>query len=364
MPQQDSKNKKSKGAPEKGTRAPLRVAELDRTPTLNDLYHAFESARNEQETPVELLFKIPDQESTYLLTVVCPEDPGVLPSWDLSRLSHTAGSDSCTGPDSRAGLGSSSDVDSSAQLDSSWIYTGDDVALIHVHLSGLSASPHDASEQVQTPTDFVAASVMIDTLQTFPFAHFAQQPQPHPHPQSHLHPQLTATLEAQSETELAPFYAPIAKDFPSLRQHHELLLQPETGIFAQWSMMYFLEQEYYRFKACNYPVVLGLYDFAVVVGDESDALPASYIREIGHRIARAKRRIDLFGHFGVTICALMLPHTEYDAGNKVAQRIKKIIEDDAHNRGLPLIVKMGVAGMPIDANDVNGLINEAAERMC
>jgi hypothetical protein len=59
----------------------------------------------------------------------------------------------------------------------------------------------------------------------------------------------------------------------------------------------------------------------------------------------------------------MLPHTEYDAGNKVAERIKKIIQDDAQHRGLPFFIKMGVAGMPIHANDVNGLINEAAERM-
>jgi PleD family two-component response regulator len=128
-------------------------------------------------------------------------------------------------------------------------------------------------------------------------------------------------------------------------------------------MMYFLEQEYYRFKACNYPVVLGLFDFGVVAGGQSQPVPASYIKQIGHRISRAKRRIDHFGHFGDTICALMLPHTEYDAGNKVAERIKKIIQDDAQHRGLPFFIKMGVAGMPIHANDVNGLINEAAARM-
>src|ERR1700722_10369041 len=218
--------KNKKGKSRRSTPAPWRVAELEQTPSLDQLYQAFESARNQQETTVELVFRIQEQEKSYLLTLICPEDQGVLPSWELFNCSCDGG-----------------------RLNSSWSYTGDDVALIHEHLKALSPRARTPGDGAQAGNvEFATTSVKIDTAQVFPFAHLVQ-------------PHKAAVLEADP-----PFYSPVAKDFPTLRKQHELLLQPETGIFAQWSMMYFLEQEYYRFKACNYPVILGLYDFGVEEG--------------------------------------------------------------------------------------------------
>jgi hypothetical protein len=329
MPSDDPKKKKKRPADKtaplpvvrtKEDTGPLPIVdELTTTPSLDELYQAFESAYQNQGTSVNLGFRLPEQNDRYVLSVVCPLDQSVQPSWTLAKR-HEDG-----------------------KIEPAWTYTGDDVALIQVHLKGLSA--FSAAPMVpQTEPDFTAANVIIDTV--FPFSRNAE-------------PQRTAVLEALE----APFYAPIARDFPMLRKQHELILQPETGILAQWSITYFLEQEYYRFKACNYPVILALYDLGVQIGTEVKPLIASHIRQIGQRISRAKRRIDHFGHFGVTIYALVLPHTEYEAGQMVAKRIKSLIEEDAAARNIPLVVRMGVAGLPVDAIDVDSLITVAAERM-
>ena len=163
-----------------------------------------------------------------------------------------------------------------------------------------------------------------------------------------------------------PFMAPIARDFATLRKQHELLLQPETGVLSQWWMMYFLEQEYYRYKACSFPVTLAVFDLTMRTPNGLTPLSISHIKQIGQRVTNAKRKIDLFGHFGSTLYALMLPHTELIAGTNVANRIKILITEERQDHSWDnsqILVRMGIAAIPKDAQDLNGLILEAVENL-
>ena len=83
-------------------------------------------------------------------------------------------------------------------------------------------------------------------------------------------------------------------------------------------------------------------------------------------MTNAKRKIDLFGHFGSTLYALMLPHTELIAGTNVANRIKILITEERQDHSWDnsqILVRMGIAAIPKDAQDLNGLILEAVENL-
>jgi hypothetical protein len=297
----------------------VRLAELQNSPSLNDLYQVLESAKTELGRKFELVWKFSQDSPGYILSVGCPADQGIPPDWCLVM------------PDGSA----------------AWTYLGDDVALIQLHVRNL-AGFGDAGPPTPAFPDFSFPALnSADASNPFPFGEIGK----------------IATVEL-ADTE--PFMAPIAGDFATLRHHHEMLLQPETGILSQWWMMYFLEQEYYRYKACSFPVTLAVFDLTMLTTNGQTPLSVSHIKQIGQRVTNAKRKIDLFGHFGSTLYALMLPHTEIAAGTMVANRIKNQITGDRQAQGWDnsqISVRMGIAAIPTNAQELNGLIVEAVENL-
>lgn len=296
----------------------VRVAELDSSPSLNDLYQVLESAKSELGKKFELSWKTGTNTSDYILTVGCPADQGIPPDWSLTM------------PDGSV----------------AWSYLGDDVALIQLHVRNLSGG---TESRVPAFPDFSFQSLggTTEASDPFPFGEFGT----------------VATVEV---IDSEPFNAPIARDFAALRQYHEMLQQPETGVLSQWWMMYFLEQEYYRYKACSFPVTLAVFDLTMRTPRGLSPLSVSHIKQIGQRVTNAKRKIDLFGHFGSTLYALMLPHTEIGAGTNVANRIKLLITEDNQESGWDnsqINVRLGIAAIPTSAQDLNGLIMQAVENL-
>lgn len=293
----------------------VRIAQLDCSPSLNDLYQALESAKAELGKKFELSWKVAGNKSDFILSVACPPDQGIPPDWSLSM------------PDGAT----------------AWSYLGDDVALIQLHVRNLSGSNDN---KVPAFPDFSFHNInSADASDPFPFGELGT----------------VATVEV---IDWEPFNAPIARDFNALRQYHEMLQQPETGIISQWWIMYFLEQEYYRYKACSFPVTLAVFDLTMRTPRGLSPLSVSHIKQIGQRVTNAKRKIDLFGHFGSTLYALMLPHTELGAGTMVANRIKSLITDHNQEFGWDnsqINVRMGIAAIPTSAQDLNGLIMQAVE---
>jgi len=297
----------------------VRVAELDSSPSLNDLYQVLESAKSELGRKFELSWNSGANSSGFVLSVGCPADQGIPPDWSLTM------------PDGAV----------------AWSYLGDDVALIQLHVRNLSGGA-DSKTAVPAFPDFSFHTLnSSDASDPFPFGQLGT----------------VATVEV---IDAEPFNAPIARDFATLRKYHEMLQQPETWVLSQWWMMYFLEQEYYRYKACSFPVTLAVFDLTMRTPKGPTPLSVSHIKQIGQRVTNAKRKIDLFGHFGSTLYALMLPHTEIAAGTNVANRIKSLITEDNQESGWDnsqITVRMGVSAIPTSAQDLNGLIMEAVENL-
>jgi hypothetical protein len=297
----------------------VRIAELDSSPSLNDLYQILESAKSELGRKFELCWKAGTNTPGFVLSVGCPADQGIPPDWSLTMPDGTV----------------------------AWSYLGDDVALIQLHVRNLSGGM-DNKPSVPAFPDFSlhTLNAPADASDPFPFGELGT----------------VATVEV---IDSEPFNAPIARDFATLRKYHETLQQPETGILSQWWMMYFLEQEYYRYKACSFPITLAVLDLTMRTPKGQTPLSVSHIKQIGQRVTNAKRKIDLFGHFGSTLYALMLPHTDLSAGTMVANRIKALITDDKQYGwdNSQIIVRMGMAAIPTNAQDLNGLILEAVENL-
>ena len=294
------------------------VAELETSPSLNDLYQVLESAKVELGRKFQLCWKASAKGPGFVLTVGCPADQGIPPDWTLTMPDGTA----------------------------AWSYLGDDVALIQVHVRNLSGSA-ETKPAVPAFPDFSFHGLSSTVADPFPFGELGT----------------VATVEV---IDSEPFNAPIARDFATLRKYHELLQQPETWVLSQWWMMYFLEQEYYRYKACSFPVTLAVFDLTMRTPKGTTPLSVSHIKQIGQRVTNAKRKIDLFGHFGSTLYALMLPHTEIGSGTMVAERIKNLITANNQEHGWDnsqIIVRMGIAAIPTSAQDLNGLIMEAVENL-
>lgn len=295
----------------------VRMAELSTSPSLDDLYQALEAAKTELGRKFELSWSAATSGSEFVLSVGCPPDQGIPPDWSLTMPDGTV----------------------------AWSYLGDDVALIQLHVRNLSGGPDN---KVPAFPDFSFHTLSsTDIADPFPFGELGT----------------VATVE-QIDSE--PFSAPIARDFAALRHYHELLQQPETGVFSQWWMMYFLEQEYYRYKACSFPVTLAVFDLTNRTSQGPAPLSISDIKQVNQRVTNAKRKIDLFGHFGSTLYALMLPHTELSAGTNVANRIKGLMTDDTRDSGWDnsqITVRMGIAAIPTNALDLNGLIMQAVENL-
>lgn len=294
------------------------VAELETSPSLNDLYQVLESAKIDLGKKFQLCWRSSPKGPGFVLTVGCPADQGIPPDWTLTMPDGTA----------------------------AWSYLGDDVALIQVHVRNLSGST--VSNVPASFPDFSFHSLNSTANDDpFPFGELGT----------------VATVEV---IDSEPFNAPIARDFATLRKYHEMLQQPETWVLSQWWMMYFLEQEYYRYKACSFPVTLAVFDLTMRTPNGTTPLSVSHIKQIGQRVTNAKRKIDLFGHFGSTLYALMLPHTEIASGTMVAERIKALITANNQEHGWDnsqIIVRMGIAAIPTSALDLNGLIMAAVENL-
>ncbi len=295
------------------------VALLETSPSLNDLYQVLELAKAELGRKFELCWRTTAKGPGFVLCVGCPADQGIPPDWTLTMPDGTV----------------------------AWSYLGDDVALIQVHVRNLSGSSD--------------AKLAVPAFPDFSFHGLSSTANDDPFPFGEL-----GTVATVEVIDSEPFNAPIARDFATLRKYHELLQQPETWVLSQWWMMYFLEQEYYRYKACSFPVTLAVFDLTMRTAKGATPLSVSHIKQIGQRVTNAKRKIDLFGHFGSTLYALMLPHTEIGPGTMVAERIKKLITDNNQEHGWDnsqIIVRMGIAAIPTSAQDLNGLIMEAVENL-
>ena len=142
--------------------------------------------------------------------------------------------------------------------------------------------------------------------------------------------------------------------------------RPETGILTSEAMYYFLEYEYYRYEAYDWPLSLVLFEMSKkrVAGSGGDFLPSNILNQVARRINLVKRPLDLLGHFETLEFALLLPNTKPTRAVFIANRIMDAVTNAPLSKEIDaksLQLYFGVAGLPADGDDLATLISKARD---
>lgn len=142
-------------------------------------------------------------------------------------------------------------------------------------------------------------------------------------------------------------------------------IRPDTGILSWEALLYYMEYEYYRFEAYNWPLSFIMFEMTkkrADMGFGSEMLPPAVINTAALRIELVKRPLDSLGHFESMEYGLLLPNTRPSQAAFVANRILDALTNtplapDIDRRNLQL--SFGVAGLPSDGDDLLSLIEAA-----
>lgn len=142
-------------------------------------------------------------------------------------------------------------------------------------------------------------------------------------------------------------------------------VRPESGLFTPEAVFYFLEYEFYRFEAYNFPLSLILFEMSkkrLDGGLGADFLPSHAVNTAALRIELVKRPLDLLGHFDANEYCLILPNTKPSQAAFVANRILDALTNtplapDVERRNLKLA--FGISGLPSEGEDLSALLETA-----
>jgi len=141
------------------------------------------------------------------------------------------------------------------------------------------------------------------------------------------------------------------------------MMRPETGIYTYHALLYLLEYEFYRFESYGWPITLVLLEMNKKNTTAGlDAISGQEAAVVAKRIGLVKRPLDTLAHFETIHYALLLPNTRAPSGAYVANRalqslLATPISPAVDRKSLHLA--MGIASLPADGDDIEGLIMEA-----
>lgn len=142
-------------------------------------------------------------------------------------------------------------------------------------------------------------------------------------------------------------------------------IRPETGIYHAQALLFFLQYEYFRFEAYNYPLSLIVFEMQKKRDELSqiiDLLSPQAANIAAMRIDLVKRPLDVLGHFETVDYALLLPNTRSSSAAFVANRIHEVLTATPLAKGhdcSTLLLSFGVASLPSDGDDLESLVKAA-----
>lgn len=141
------------------------------------------------------------------------------------------------------------------------------------------------------------------------------------------------------------------------------LMRPETELINYPLILYFVEQEYFRYEASGNPFSVIVFELAMKRPSGPEPLPIPHIREVSKRINLVTRQIDLLAHFETFAFILLLPYTNVSAAAVVANRIVQGVLTGPLCDLDPqyVAIAMGIAGLPEDCSDMGVLLAGAKE---
>jgi GGDEF domain-containing protein len=144
------------------------------------------------------------------------------------------------------------------------------------------------------------------------------------------------------------------------------MMRSETGLINYPVILYFLEQEYFRWEHTGAPFSLMVFEMRQRTATGLEPLPLPAIKEAARRINDIKRNIDQLAHFETFGFLLLLPYTRVQAASMVARRVSEVLWDQTRGGVLDssnLALAIGIAGIPEDCQDLGMLLSAAKDAM-
>jgi len=146
-------------------------------------------------------------------------------------------------------------------------------------------------------------------------------------------------------------------------------VRTDTGLMSCESLLYFMEYEYYRYDAYNWPMSLVVFELMLkrTGGSgiiEKDALPVAALNTAATRIGLVKRPLDTLAHFYGQDFAILMPNTRASQAAFVANRVLDALTVTPLAPGIDkanLSLAFGVANLPADGEDLESLIQAAVD---
>ncbi len=288
-------------------------------PSQEDLQFILAQAQKNWRRPVELSFKTVGGTQLFKIAVQCDITTGD-PLWTLTKTA------------------------SAASL-AVWTQTSPDVTLIH-DLIGV--------EFRRATTDEESAKHAAEHA---PAAHSSQASS------THAGSQTTGAGATFDEEDIE------VVDAESMAMQGVLraLCRPETGLFTYPAFLYFVDQEYRRFRRGGLPFSVAVFQMNFRETDgrvSSQPLPAQAVTEAALRITRAKRDLDLLAHYGTFDFAFLLPHTDTEGAAVLIKRIEVALAAQPLMPGMSadrLAMFFGIANMPADVDRPRALVSAALD---
>ncbi len=142
-----------------------------------------------------------------------------------------------------------------------------------------------------------------------------------------------------------------------------MLSEPDTAILKFEALQFFIAREFAR--ACRFKTLLTLVLFSIRCGGgEGQKVPDEVVILVTGTVSRIKRDVDMFGHFGKQAFGLLLPNVDSNQACLLVDRISSdLLQLTPDLRQYNVSLHFGLASVPQDTSDVNGLVKAAQVAM-
>lgn len=297
----------------------VRMPTMSVMPSPEDLQFILSQAQRNWRRAVELSFKTPGGSQLFTIAVQCEMGSGE-PVWTLTR---------------QGALG--------AQV--AWTHTSQDVRLIH---NLIAPEFHGTGAGQAAGAENAAALASVESTNGDKSGE-------------------AATAQKGGEEGEEEATGELDSDTLAIQSVFRSLCRPETGLFTYPAFLYFVDQEWRRFRRGGLPFSLMIFQISyreVDVRVSSKPLSIEAIHEAALRITATKRDLDLLAHYGAFDFAVLLPHTEADGAAVFAGRVQQALTASPLVPGLSADGTMlygGIAQMPGDSDRPRPLIGAALE---
>jgi GGDEF domain-containing protein len=140
----------------------------------------------------------------------------------------------------------------------------------------------------------------------------------------------------------------------------------ETGLLPYPLFLYFLQQEYFRFRKNLTPFSVAVFDLRYKRGPHLEPISNAALKQIAlHMEKNLREDLIVIGHFQALDFAMLLPSMSKSEAEKVCERFSALLGMcplDGIENPADLQFKMGLASIPEDCKDLPNLLGNCLKR--